>query len=123
MDWIITKYAILNSENTVMLDWPYWEQRAILNVRKVWHKTDILFSILKWQISTYNKTARLKFDNEKPIYAKLTWTSDWSSETVFLWNTNLILKKLKYAKTLKIELEYYSNWKHISEFNIEWLDF
>jgi len=122
MDWTKTYFASTVSINTIDLSFPYWTTLATLTLRKKWNnKMEVMFLVDEWQILSYDKKARIKFDDSELMLVDISWTSAWSSNVIFLSSENIIIEKLKTAKTVMIEVEYYQDWMKLSKFNVEWL--
>ena len=107
----ITRYASLQSENEVDLDFPYGEVHGQIWVRKRPEDgLQVMFSVDKGQIlcHTYgNSTVSAKFD-DKPIQKfGCTDSSDGSNDTAFLSSPSRALAELKKAKRLVIEAEFF----------------
>ncbi len=124
MDWTKILFASTVSSNKIDLSFPYWTTSAVLTLRKKWNnKSEVVFSVEKWQILDYNKKARIKFDDWESISVNITGSSSRKPNVVFLRSEDLIISKLKTAKTVMIEVEYYQDWMQISKFNVDWLNF
>jgi hypothetical protein len=113
------------SDNNILFEFPYNQEGGSsfeLFLRKN-KDFDIGLSVSKGQfLSGYgNRGVKLKFDNEKPFIVGYNGTSDGSSETIFLHNTSKILNKLKTAKKLKIEVEFYDCGNQIINFTVQGL--
>jgi hypothetical protein len=107
----ITRYATLDSENEVDLDFPYGTVHGQITVRR--RKQDglnVLFSVEKGQILCHSFTdsyVSVKFD-DKPIQKfRCTSASDGSTETAFLMPAGKALAGLRTAKRVVIEAEFF----------------
>ena len=122
MDGTKDYFASLTSDNTIDLSYPYTWGNARIVIRKNGNnKLDIMFIIDSWIILDYNNTARIKFDDEQPMNVNIYWTSDWSSDVVFLWKEQHILSKLKKSKKVMIEVEFHEDGRKVAKFSTEWL--
>lgn len=126
MSWIKSKFAQTEWTNRAYFEFPYnWWSNFLLSLRKKWNSaTEVIFKVSKWQILwNYSwRTVRLKFDDKTPFNVNYWEPSDWSSDTIFLRNTNRIIQELKTSKKLMLEVEYHQEWRHIAEFDVEWLN-
>lgn len=118
-----TYFARNTSTNSVNFDFPYsggtW---FYLTVRKKRNNTDLVFSISQGQFSgnSYdNNVVKIRFDDEKPITVSYLTAADGSSDVIFLESVQSLLSKIKKAKKMKIEAQFYQEGLRIAEFDIE----
>ncbi len=122
MEGTTTKYAECYADNTIKFDFPYEEaggSKFDLIVRQ--NKTlDIMLTVSSGQFmgSFSDRYAKFKFDDEKPMQITYNGTSDGSSDVIFFKSTAKLLKKIKAAKKLKIEVEFYGYGKKIIDFTL-----
>ncbi len=122
-----TRYAVLDSDNQIDLEFPYGEVRGHVTVRH--RKQDglnVMFSVDKGQILCNNFTdthISAKFD-DKPIQRfACTGTSDGSSETAFITDEARFLKQLRTATRTIVEAEFYQQGRQQFTFEtrgLEW---
>lgn len=115
-------YAECYSDNRILFDFPYNQEGGsyfTLIVRKM-KKNEVLITVSKGQfLSGYNRVVKLKFDNENTFNVGCSSSSDGSSETIFLSNSAKIISKLKKAKKVMIEVEFYDFGRQILEFTVK----
>lgn len=115
-------YAECLADTRLLFDFPYKEEGGSsfeLVLRK--NKTfDIFLTVSSGQfMSAFNgRSAKFKFDDEKPFKVTYNGASDGSSNIIFFNNTTKLLNKLKVAKKLKIEVVFYDYGNQIIEFNV-----
>jgi hypothetical protein len=125
MDWSIAYFAWIVSTNKAELSSPYDGANYYkLVVKNIEWKNYVNFLVLKGQILSwdyYSRTIRIKFDDEEPFEVNYS-LSNYSNSEVFLENEKKIIEKIKTAKTMMIEADYYKDWLKVAKFNIEWLE-
>lgn len=95
MDWTKILFASTVSSNKIDLSFPYWTTSAVLTLRKKWNnKSEVVFSVEKWQILDYNKKARIKFDDWESISVNITGSSSRKPNVVFF-----TIRRFNYIKT------------------------
>lgn len=109
----VTKFAHLDGENAIKLDFPYGEQKGLIQIQQSGKNgLDVLVGVKSGQImcNTYQAThVSVKFD-EGPIQRiRCTDASDGTSNLVFLSNPKAFLSKLKSSKKLVVEAEFFQN--------------
>lgn len=118
----VTHYYLNNSLNSIRFAFPYeGGSTATFQVRVKGKKKEIIYSISKGQFigsSLNDGKAVLRFDDEPPMTVSMNEPSDYSSDLVFLGSEQKILSKLKTAKTLKIQTEFYQEGNRVFEFNV-----
>lgn len=126
MDGSVSNIAFLRSTNTLSFDFPYNDRdnRGKLIIRKN-KKTglNIMLGVDKGQFlcSVYDCQVRVKFDDEAPVDWKASETADRSSDMVFLMNESAFLNKLKKAKLVRIQPNFFRVSGVVLEFNTEGL--
>lgn len=122
-----TKYAVLNSDNEVDLDFPYGVQSGTLTIRgRPQDGLNVMFSVGKGQILCSNfRDSHLsaKFDGGGIQRFACTGTSDGSSETAFITSEAKFLAQLRKAKRTIIEAEFYQKGRQQFVFetaNLTW---
>jgi hypothetical protein len=116
------KFAIVTSTNTVEFGPPY-EGGSSFNfaVRKKGNKNEIYLQVDKGQFMPSfmdERKVRLKFDGGAPISVTYTTASDGSANYIFLESVNKIISKLKTAKQLKADAEFFQEGRRVMEFNV-----
>ena len=122
-----TKFASVMSDDILNFQFPYdGGVTSTLTVRKKRGQTDIYFRVSEGQIMAANSydggTIRVKFDDEKPMTLGVSGASDHSSDIIFLDSTTKILNKLKTAKKVVLEVEFFNEGKHQIEFKVDGLE-
>lgn len=122
-----TKYAQVQSENTVDLDFPYGVVNGQIIVRKrPKDGLNVMFSVDKGQILCHSygdDHISVKFDDGPVKRYSCTGTSDGSSETSFIENASGFLSGLKKAKRTIIEAEFFQKGNQQFTFetaNLNW---
>lgn len=119
-----THFAKIVSNDVLNFAFPYQGGSvATLILRKEGKKMDIMFSVRPSQFVTRydGSTIRLRFDEEKPRNYSVSEAADGSNDILFINNTTDVIKKLKAAKKLVIEAEFYQEGLRQVEFNVEGL--
>lgn len=120
------KFAEVESENSVDLQFPYGEQSAFIMLRRdPQHGFDVMFRVRSGQILCHSFTdgyINAKFD-EGPIRKfACAGSSDGTSEVAFIRDSKSFLKALKSSKKAVIEAEFYQNGRVQYVFNTQGLD-
>lgn len=123
LDGTVSTTAAIRSVNTMSFDFPYNkpDNRGGLILRKN-KKTglNIMLRIDHGQLTcnVYECKMRVRFDDEPP----LNWTgsppSDGNSNTIFLSNEASFLQKLRKAKTVKVEPNFFRISGVVLEFRV-----
>lgn len=121
-----TYYATVESENEVEFEFPYNGGSTLgLTLRKSpKFGTDVYIKISKGQFmsSISGVPVSLRIDSEKAFKTTANGASDGSSDVLFLSNAKSLIKKLKTAKTLKVEVEFFQEGYRTFTFNVEGLE-
>lgn len=108
-----TRRASTLSINTINLKFPYeGEQKARLVVRKhPRYGKDILIVFREGQVDMDmdGGNVLIRFDNEKPQTVYFLGPADNSRNTIFLRGFDRLYSKIKNAKSLSVEVVFYSN--------------
>lgn len=118
-----TRYARVESTNTINLDFPYsGAQHATLMLRRHprWGN-DVVLSIEKGQILCHSYgdcSIGVRFDNGKIIRLKGNPPADNSTESLFIPAFGTFLKQLPASKTVKIEVQVYQGGAPVFEFDV-----
>lgn len=119
-----TYYAESVSTNTLEFDFPYNGGSSFsLGIRYGKQGKDIFLRVSKGQfLTSYNGSSmRVKFDDESPVNYSYVGTSDGSADVIFIESYSKFLNKLKKAKKVSLEPEFYQAGKQIINFNVEGL--
>jgi len=125
MDSKTSFYAQNISNNTIDLKSPYGGGSSLtltLQYRK--GDNDVLLSVSKGQILAGiedEKKIRIKFDDEKAFFINCGGTSDYRSDVIFLYPSAKIISKLKIAKHVTIEPEFYQDGFQQVDFDVSGL--
>jgi hypothetical protein len=121
------RFAELQSENSVDLQFPYGEQSAFITLRRdPQHGFDIMFRVRSGQILCHSFTdayVNAKFDDGPIRKFSCDGSSDGTSEVAFIRDNKNFLKALRSSKKAVIEAEFYQNGRVQYVFNtrgLEW---
>lgn len=127
MRGITVRYAEIEAENTVSLDFPYGEQRGQMLVRQSEKSgLDIMVGVASGQIlchSFMNGHINVKFDDGPIERFGCSGASDGTSNMVFIKGANGFLDKLKKSEKAIVEAEFFHNGTQQLTFdtaNLEW---
>ncbi len=122
-----TRYASLDAENTINLDFPYGEQRGQIVIRESpKFGFDLLVGVPSGQVlcsSFRDSYINAKFDDGGIERFGCTDASDGTNNMVFLNDDRRFLQKLKKSKKLIVEAEFFQNGIQQMTFdttNLEW---
>jgi hypothetical protein len=128
LDGEVSNTATLRSVNTLEFEFPYNKpnNRGMLILRK--NKKSGLNVMLgvdhgQFTCDLYDCQMRVRFDDEAPLTWKGSRPSDHSSDVIFIRNEAAFLKKLRAAKVLKIEPNFFRRSGVVLEFqvaNLNW---
>ncbi|MFZ5748634.1 MAG: hypothetical protein ACOY45_13390 [Pseudomonadota bacterium] len=120
------RFASVDSENEVDLDFPYGEVRGTITLRqRPEDGLNVLFSVEKGQIlchSFTNTMVAVKFDNGPIQKFRCTSASDGSTETAFLSPASKALAALKKADRVIVEAEFFQQGRKQFTFDTHGLD-
>lgn len=122
MDGKTTKYARVNSKTNIKFDFPYGYSEFYMTVRSVANEKAVMVQCTKCQFIGGvggENTYRLKFDEETPIKVTATYSSSGNPDIIFLGSETKIISKLKTAKQLIIEPEFYDYGRAQLEFDVD----
>lgn len=122
-----TRYASLDSENEVDMEFPYGTVRGKLLVRKRPEDgLNVIFSVEKGQVLcngiSGNSYVSIKFDDKPVQKFSCTDSSDGSSEHAFIEAASRALAGLKGAKRTIIEAEFFQRGRQQFTFDTAGLD-
>lgn len=105
------KFASINSENSVDLEFPYGEVHGQIWIRRRPEDgLNVAFEVDKGQVLCHSYSddhLSIKFDDGPIQTFSCTGSSDGSSETAFILNESRALAALKRAKRTVVEAEFY----------------
>jgi hypothetical protein len=119
-----SKYASTESLNKVQFAFPY---NGGSNLKIIFRKSpkygyDAILRISKGQFTCFMECKiHAKFDNAKIESYSATGARDGSADTIFIDNYNKFVSKVKKAKKLVIEADFYDVGSKQFEFNVEGL--
>ncbi len=123
----VTRFAELDAENTIQLDFPYGEQRGQILVRKSpQFGLDVLVGVPSGQIMCHsfsNSRINVKFDDGPIERFSCTDASDGTNNMIFVRNASSFLAKLKKSKRVVVEAEFFQNGMQQMVFetaNLKW---
>lgn len=114
-------YASVTAKEELQFEFPYnGGSVATLTIRKKDGANNIYLQVTKGQFnSTYDGgNVRIKFDQNPPKRYSFSSASDASTDIIFINSTKDIISKLKSAKTLIIETEFYNEGNRQIEFDV-----
>lgn len=117
-------FANCDAKNIFNFNFPYdGGSRLSIVIRKMSGKNEVILQISKGQFSSaYNSSVKMKFDEGKILSYDFTEAADGSSDYIFLHPASSIIKKIKNAKSIKIEAPFFEQGRQIAEFNVSGLN-
>lgn len=118
------KFASIEADDQLQFKFPYQGGSVVnLFVRKRRGKNDVILQVSKGQFLTGIDGGELlvKFDDQKPVTYSYTEPADGSTTAAFITNTVGFIAKLKKAKHLIIETEFYQEGPQHMAFEVEGL--
>lgn len=116
-----TKFAQVNSDNTVDLDFPYGEVRGQLWIRqRAEDGLSVAFEVEKGQILCNDfddSYVSIKFDNGPVQKFRCSGTADGSSNVAFINDDRRVLAALKKSKRTIVEAPFYEQGRQQFTFN------
>lgn len=123
-----SRYASIESENTVEFAFPYQgSQRGTLTLRD--HPTygrDVIFSIERGQLlcQSYDDCQiRVRFDEGNPERWNAVGPSDNSNTSIFIRNQARFAQKLRAAKVVRLQVPVYQQGEPMFEFQVGGFDY
>ncbi|UFH55495.1 SHOCT domain-containing protein [Spirosoma sp. KNUC1025] len=114
--------ATIDANEQLQFDFPYnGGSTASFSIRKKGASTDVYLKVSKGQFITHSSdggTARIRFDDGKPITYSTSGAADYSSDIIFFDNEKAIIAKLKKAKKIVIEAPFYNEGNQQMEFDV-----
>ncbi|MCC6826495.1 MAG: hypothetical protein IT172_12210 [Acidobacteria bacterium] len=102
--------ASLKSDDTITFDFPYGKSEFSISVRKWKRSTDVFLTCSNCQfVAGFGDMTRyrVKFDNDAPFSVTANHSSSGDSKVVFLGSESKIISKLKTAKKMIVEAEFF----------------
>jgi hypothetical protein len=118
------KHAQITSPDVAVFDFPYeGSQFLTLYLRNNDGKVDAFISISEGQFhEDYdNPTINFRFDQDPPIAFTVSESADADAAIRFINKSDAFIKRLKTAKTLKIEAMFYEQGNRIFNFDVSGL--
>lgn len=123
----LTKFAQVISENKVNFEFPYnGGSNLELTFRKKGKSLDAAYiRISKGQfVSKYDGASiSVRFDDLDPVNYKVSESSTYSTDILFINSKSGFLKRVKNAKTIKIQADFYQEGSKVFTFDTEDLEF
>lgn len=124
MTEVTNYFATCQSINEVDFEFPYeGGSHLSLVVRNMGKKNEVLFFISSGQFNSGidGQTITLKVDNDEPFKINCYNASDGRTDVLFANNAEKLLEKIKQAKTLKVQAEFFQEGNKTFNFNVEGL--
>lgn len=120
----IIYFANCDASNVLNFGFPYEGGSTLtILVRKMDGKNEVILQVSKGQFSSaYDSSVKMKFDNGKVLSYDFTEAADGSSDYIFLHPASSIIKKIKNAKSIKIEAPFFEQGRQVAEFNVSGLN-
>ena len=121
MDGTKSKFATLMSTTDAEFGFPYGHSSFQLTVRKKGGSTDVYVYCNSCQFLTGisgDKTYRVKFDEEAPFNVTVMGAESGDSKMAFLGSEQKLIAKMKKAKKLMVEGQFYQEGRKAIEFDI-----
>ncbi|HYD22905.1 MAG TPA: hypothetical protein VEB40_15585 [Flavipsychrobacter sp.] len=117
-------FAECSSTNSIQQDFPYeGDTRLAIIVREKNNRNAVLLAINKGQfMSSYSNDVRIKFDDKELRSYGYSTPDDGTSGLIFLEGASGLIKKLKTAKTLKIQPGIYQAGTAVFDFDVAGLE-
>ncbi len=119
------KTATSTAKEVLEFDFPYQGGSiAYFTIRRKGGQTDMYLRVSKGQFiaNTYDEsTCRIRFDQGKPVTFGILPAADYSSDIIFFESEQAILKRIRKAKKIVVEVEFYKEGKRQIEFDVNGL--
>jgi len=120
----VTSTAYIESRDVASLKFPYEGGTTMrLWIRKKDGVQDAYIVTTNGQIHDDfdNKTLSIRFDDDKPIDYTVLESADANPEYRFIASANKFIDRLKTAKKVKIQVQFYNNGSHTYSFDVSGL--
>ncbi|MEZ4380403.1 MAG: hypothetical protein R3A79_03590 [Nannocystaceae bacterium] len=116
-------FAKVLSRNTFEFDFPYaGEQRASLTIREG-KGTDVILAVERGQFTCFMGCAvQVRFDDGAAERWRAVGPSDHSTQSLFLRREAAFVKRLKGARVVRIEAEFFQEGRRVLEFPVARFD-
>tara|TARA_R110002051_G_scaffold297564_2_gene363963 strand:+ start:20743 stop:21333 length:591 start_codon:yes stop_codon:yes gene_type:complete len=125
MDGNTNYFCVTTSINQLDFEFPYnGGSNGYITIRNMDGVNTIAISVDKGQFQTSfgnSEHLRIKFDDEELRKYSFSSAADGSMNVIFPSQSNSLIKKLKEAKTVKIEAPFYNEGRQVLNFNIDGL--
>jgi hypothetical protein len=114
-------YAEIDANETLDFKFPYdGGSTATLTIRNSDTGNEAMLSVSKGQFITGvdGTTIKIRFDNEQAATFNASSSSDGSSDLIFIENAKKLVKKIKTAKQIIIQAEFYDAGLREMTFNV-----
>ena len=121
MDATKTKTATIQSTNNLEFEFPYGRSAFSLTVRKNAKGTDVYVYCSSCQFLTGimgDKSYRVKFDDEAPFSVSVLGADSGDSKLAFLSSEKKLIEKIKKAKRMTVEAQFYEAGRQAIEFDV-----
>lgn len=121
MTEVTNYFATCQSTNEVEFEFPYaGGSHLSLVVRNMGKKNEILFSISNGQFNSGidGQKITLKVDGGEPFKVNCNGANDGSMDVLFVSNASNLLEKIKAAKTLKVQVEFFQEGDKTFDFDV-----
>lgn len=122
-DNVVYNATILSSD-MAYLDFPYEGGTTMkLFIRNRNGEQDAFIRCENGQITDDydNRTLTIRFDDDAAVNYEVLESDDGDSEFRFIYSANKFIKRLKKAKKLKIQVQFYNNGTHVYNFDVDGL--
>jgi hypothetical protein len=120
----LIRFAQVNAKDTLYLNFPYaGGSIGTFCIRNMNGINDVYFAVTKGRIGGLGDQSvdvRLRFDDEQPIVYKFSYSADRDKHFAYATHdaSAEIIVKLKKAKRLRMEIEFFGSDQRILEFNV-----
>lgn len=118
----VTKIATICSDNSHQFAFPYEGGSYLsLSIRQKGQHKNVYIRISKGQFisNISGGSIIVRFDDEQPVTFATSLPSDYSSDLLFIQNTNTFIRKCQTARRIKIQTEFYQEGSRVFEFFTE----
>ncbi|MFD0795316.1 hypothetical protein ACFQZX_16965 [Mucilaginibacter litoreus] len=115
-------FATIDANDLLQFDFPYdGGVTATLVVRHQGGENEVILQVSKGQFMTGvdGTTVKIRIDDSPAATYSASGPSDGSSEILFINNANKLIKKMKTAKKVLIQAEFYDSGNKIMEFDVD----
>ena len=115
-------FAAIEAKELLDFDFPYnGGSTATITVRNQGKGNEVVLEVSKGQFnsSVDGATVKIRFDGMPASSYRASEASDGSSNILFIENTAKLIKKMKAAKKMLVQAEFYDSGEKVMEFNVE----